>query len=325
MEHHVKLCDVMVCWDKTRNSHVPICIGSNTVYEGRYKGHLAAFKFFATASHEVFPELGGLGSNSNNVKHVDDDDDYTCFWDENGELVSETARMPHMQKLYNASELRRVDAEVSMAYHLRHPNVLRVYGAYIDAATHNFFAVEELCTHSLRHALDNPTCTYDPFAVTLHVTHGLCYLHAKGIVHGSINPSNVLIDTEGVAKLAMEAVMRTCYKHWQKDRALDVSCSAPYLAPETIHQHHLPVTGKADIYAFGILMNELFTRRKPYQPAEGQQLRAPALLQAVLDAGTRPSTLGCPSAVRTIIEACWASAPDTRPSVPEVLRMLLML
>lgn len=84
---------------------------------------------------------------------------------------------------------------------LRHPNVIKLYGA-CDAG-HKFFVCEYASRASMAEYL--AACDAErrtPWKFLYHASLGLEYLTERSIVHGNLHGGNILIGSEGFAKLA---------------------------------------------------------------------------------------------------------------------------
>lgn len=101
------------------------------------------------------------------------------------------------------------------------------------------------------------------------------------------------------------------------------SCPRPgagtphYMAPELL-DGSVSYTEKVDVYAFGILVNEMWERRQPFAGKDVDGIKA-AVLQ-----GQRPTlSQTMPAALLHLIETCWHQEPQKRPAFENVSDMLL--
>ncbi|KAL6867399.1 hypothetical protein ACP4OV_015423 [Aristida adscensionis] len=107
------------------------------------------------------------------------------------------------------------------------------------------------------------------FGVAVGVARGLAYLHEKCrecIIHCDIKPENILLDGEMGAKLA-DFGMAKLIGHDFSRVLTTMRGTLGYLAPEWLAG--APVTAKADVYSFGLLLFELVSGRRNNASSEG--------------------------------------------------------
>ncbi|KAG7382126.1 Leucine-rich repeat serine/threonine-protein kinase 2 [Phytophthora pseudosyringae] len=93
--------------------------------------------------------------------------------------------------------------EVRMWQQLRHPNVIKMYGACAAEPNLQFFVCEYASKGSLIEPVE-PSLT-DKSTLWKHLHEaalGLEYLHERGTAHGDLRCSNILIGSDGLAKLS---------------------------------------------------------------------------------------------------------------------------
>lgn len=130
----------------------------------------------------------------------------------------------------------------------------------------NIVVIEEYINgKSLRDLLD-VNGAFDE-AMTVDIIEQLCdilkTLHMANppVIHRDIKPSNLIISNDGVLKLIDFNAAKTMKTHGTKDTVL--MGTAGYAAPE---QYGFAPSGiSTDVYAVGILMNELLTGKLPAQ------------------------------------------------------------
>jgi serine/threonine-protein kinase len=97
--------------------------------------------------------------------------------------------------------------------------------------------------------------------VIAHVASGLDALHAAGIVHRDVKPSNVMLDEAGSASLTDFGLAKgRAYTVLTKPGM--VMGTLDYLAPELLRGQ--PATSASDIYALGCLAYECTAGRAPF-------------------------------------------------------------
>lgn len=98
------------------------------------------------------------------------------------------------------------------------------------------------------------------------ILEGLHYLHSHRIVHRDIKGANILIDNNGIAKLADFGAATNLIQSDDNPKSLH---GTPYwMAPEVIHQ-----TGhsrQADIWSLGCTVIEMFTGKPPWNQFKTQ-------------------------------------------------------
>jgi serine/threonine protein kinase len=150
----------------------------------------------------------------------------------------------------------------------------------------------------------------------------LAHLHARGIVHRDVKPSNVLFTARGDLRLADFGVAAcigsrgTLDGEWEELRV----GTPPYAAPEqwTAPSAH----PAADVYALGVVLYELLTARLPWEPLadEGDESFASRIRA---EAPIAPSTRGIrlsPALEALILEALRPRAEDRPASAAEFAR-----
>jgi len=91
------------------------------------------------------------------------------------------------------------------------------------------------------------------------------------------------------------------------------------MAPELFQE--AAYSAKVDIYAFGVLLNEMLTRQRPFG-----DLAAPGEIRARVLEGGRPDLYrGQPSGAQSLVERCWAQSPADRPDLATIAAELTRL
>ncbi|MFI7613221.1 serine/threonine-protein kinase [Nonomuraea terrae] len=134
----------------------------------------------------------------------------------------------------------------------------------------------------------------------------LTSIHAAGIVHHDVKPSNVIMGPEGPVMIDFGIAL-----------ALDAATGSAepagtpaYMAPEQLDDQ--PLTPASDMFSWAGTMVFAATGRPAF--AGGT---VPATLNAVLHA--EPDLSGLPDALRRLVAACLAKNPAVRPAAVDVL------
>ncbi|HIA01862.1 MAG TPA: serine/threonine protein kinase, partial [Myxococcales bacterium] len=92
------------------------------------------------------------------------------------------------------------------------------------------------------------------------VLRALDYVHARGVVHGDIKPSNVLVQRNGDTLSAR--VIDFGLAKRSDEATLSVSGTPAYMAPELISGK--TANAQCDLYAFGVMAYRIFTGQLPF-------------------------------------------------------------
>lgn len=151
----------------------------------------------------------------------------------------------------------------------------------------------------------------------------LAHAHERGVLHRDIKPSNVLITTDAMPMLLdfNLADDDSDTLEIRESNAVAVGGTIAYMAPE--HLEALAegqggmITERSDIYAFGVLLFELLTGRRPFSSLDAgtnlaQSLHALARRRRREFATLRATETVIPAALRAILRGCLEPEPIQR-------------
>eukprot|EP00455_Lapot_gusevi_P056792 TRINITY_DN9524_c0_g1_i2.p1 TRINITY_DN9524_c0_g1~~TRINITY_DN9524_c0_g1_i2.p1 ORF type:complete len:208 (+),score=28.19 TRINITY_DN9524_c0_g1_i2:106-729(+) len=200
-----------------------------------------------------------------------------------------------------------------MLSRLRHPNIVQFLGA-CTRPPYLCIITEFMARGSLYHVLHQSPVemNYDrQLSIARQIAAGLAYCHACDIVHNDIKAYNVLVDEYYRVKLCDFGLARTT-QHLALGRE-QIAGTPPYMAPE-LWQKRSPTTA-SDVYAFGVLMCELFSREVPFDGLEPLDIRERVI------AGRRPTiSESCPRPWTQLIKKCMSALPADRPTFEQILK-----
>jgi serine/threonine-protein kinase len=200
-------------------------------------------------------------------------------------------------------------AEARMAGNLTHDNILSIYDFGEDEQHHPFMVMEFLRGEDLRHAIKSGHTgeTRDKLKIAVQVARALSYIHTQKIVHRDIKPENIHINAAGLVKLMDFGIAKT--EGLAMTRAGYVLGTPYYMSPEQVMGQE--ITEQVDVYAFGVLLFELFAGVKPIQGDTVERifyhiLNEPLNMEPMQRAGA-------PQAVCDLVTHCTAKRPQERP------------
>jgi serine/threonine protein kinase len=141
---------------------------------------------------------------------------------------------------------------------------------------------------------------------------GMRFVHLQGIMHWDLKPSNILICENGRALIGDFGS-----SHFERDDATltGVSGTVYYAAPEMFIEDS-ELTGKVDVWGFGVTLYEIFAGRALFPPS-----LAPLEVVRKLQAQHRPSIPPkCGEYMSGLIRRCWSDNPRSRPTFDDILR-----
>lgn len=215
----------------------------------------------------------------------------------------------------DASHARSFIAEARRLAQVRHPNVLAVYGAGVHDSRAGLWA-DLLDGHTVteRVTAHGPLSRPAALALASDLASALAAVHAAGLVHGDVKPSNVMLQADGHAVL-MD--FGAAAEHATAAR-FGVTGSPLSMAPEQLFGE--PVDTAADMYSLGVV---LFFAVRGQHPVEAATL---AGLQAAHRDFSPENALKdqtqLPRAFRKLLASWLDPEPDKRPDAPTSLQQL---
>ncbi|KAA8539413.1 hypothetical protein F0562_026105 [Nyssa sinensis] len=182
-----------------------------------------------------------------------------------GELSDGTTIAVKILKLELDGAFRSFDVECAVLQKVHHRNLVKV----ISSCSNTEFralVLQYMSNGSLEKWLySNRYCLdlLERVCIMLDVALALEYLHhglSEPVVHCDLKPSNVLLDEEMVAHVADFGIAKILVKSKAETQTKTLG-TIGYIAPE--YGSEGKVSAKGDVYSYGIMLFEMFTRKKP--------------------------------------------------------------
>ncbi|KAG8845082.1 hypothetical protein FRB96_002730, partial [Tulasnella sp. 330] len=220
----------------------------------------------------------------------------------------------------------RINRQVDLWRSFKHPNVLGLCGIFHmreggrDDASICFVSPWMPNRDVMRYIKICPTA--DRLALIHDVAKGVQYLHSIGIMHDSLQGSNVLVDDAGHAVVSDFSLS----KAMDPDALMSQTGSQSALrwwAPETQTQQVLSV--HTDVYSWAMTALEIISGLQPYHTIRSIGSLVNMIIRNVTprrEDYTEASVLLQDDQLWDLLESCWMGDPEKRPSMDLVVEKL---
>ncbi|KAK8587522.1 hypothetical protein V6N12_022009 [Hibiscus sabdariffa] len=146
---------------------------------------------------------------------------------------------------------------------IRHRNVVKIV-KYCSDVGFKALVVDYMSNGSLQSHLRSGMNTLNflqRLDIMINVASGLCYLHSMRVIHCNLNPTNVLLDEDMVARISGFSFAKCLEEGFAAIKTFRMAVAPGYMTPE--YESTRTVSEKTDVYSFGILLMETFTVIRP--------------------------------------------------------------
>uniref|UniRef100_H3GGF9 Protein kinase domain-containing protein n=1 Tax=Phytophthora ramorum TaxID=164328 RepID=H3GGF9_PHYRM len=255
---------------------------------------------------------------------------------------------------YNSEKVivKRVESEVTDSFvtkalmaqarsfaTISHPNITNLVGVTWLAGTDFAVVTEFMDKGNLKTVLSNTDVDLDvstKLQMCLDVALALAYLHEteQNLCAKKLSSRKVLVNSALSCKLSLFECVPSSAKLGGPGKAATYSYGmgeVAWLAPEVITRSSPMDARKNNMYAFGVLVSEIFTRVSPYQALieeQGNTMSDVELVKRVrrqeplVPHEDHPAFLEAPASVRQLVEQCLLYAPMSRPTAKDLVDVL---
>ncbi|MGV3740131.1 MAG: serine/threonine kinase, partial [Gammaproteobacteria bacterium] len=215
--------------------------------------------------------------------------------------------------------------EAKRHYAFKHPNVVMLYG--ITFSPDQYFMIMAKMSCSLRDLLlgNIPLTNLQKYSIAFGSAEGICYLHENGTIHRDLKSGNILIDIDkgfhpqiadfGISEIKSEIENQ---KSLAGTTSQVVTGSPRWMAPELFK--NWPCTVQTDIYAFGVVLWEILTRKTPFADANNYEV-----IRRVKRGEREIIPEKSPVAYVNLLQGCWQQDPTKRPQEIRLIANALRL
>ncbi|KAK8844349.1 hypothetical protein M9Y10_024563 [Tritrichomonas musculus] len=192
---------------------------------------------------------------------------------------------------------------------LRHPNVVRTYGIYLSDETTPPSILLELCPDDLNKAIKSGKLSNGQIVKYVYqISEGMKFVHIRGFVHRDLKPSNILIAKDGTIKISDFGISKLMTAE-EQSTTLGAG-TQKFMSPEILNEEDY--NEKADVYSFGVVLY--------FMLSGGQMPKITIIQMGIGKKAPIPSSFT--SFAKQLINSCWETSPEKRPSFDEILQEL---
>ena len=225
-----------------------------------------------------------------------------------GQTVAVKLLHPHLRR--DPAYVARFRREAALAMRLDSRHIVQTLDYGIDGGepyiVMEFIQGQTLGELLRQGPLSSPAAAY----IGVQLARALAEAHGKGVIHRDLKPRNVMIQADGVVKLADFGVARA--EDSDSGSETNQFGAAAYMAPERFApQRFGAVDRRTDLYSLGVVLYEMLAG---YAPFAGDPYE---LLHAILEDEPQPIEALLPDldpALAAIIRACLTKQASQRPA-----------
>lgn len=208
--------------------------------------------------------------------------------------------------------VQQFQQEAQAAGRLNHPNIVQVYDVGSDGGLH-FYSMEFIEGGSAQDLVNRsgPLSPELALSAITDAAQGLLYAEKKGLVHRDIKPDNLMINAEGVVKIAdlgLAHDARELAERASVDEDEGIFGTPHFISPEQARSQK--VDTRSDIYSLGATFYMLLTGETPFAGKSVREIIRKQLSEP--PPNLREKVRECPPAIAAVVERAMQKDPDQR-------------
>jgi serine/threonine-protein kinase len=219
----------------------------------------------------------------------------------------------------NKEYVERFYKEGKAAGKLNHPNIVQAVDVG-EAGGYHYFVMEYVEGKTLYDDLSAGKVygELEALNVIIQVAEALRHAHSVGLIHRDVKPKNIMINKEGIVKLADMGLARQTTDFEAAKMEKGKAYGTPYyISPEQI-RGEIDVDERADIYGLGATFYHLVTGRVPFMADDPMEVMRKHLREELIPPDHLNTSLS--AGVSEVIEVMMAkNKKDRYNSVEELL------
>lgn len=234
---------------------------------------------------------------------------YKAHW--HGSVAVKTLNV----KIPTSAQLQAFKNEVAVLRKTRHVNILLFMGC---VSKPQLAIVTQWCEGSSLykhlHIFETKFELFTLIEIGRQTAQGMDYLHAKNIIHRDLKSNNIFLHDDLTVKIG-DFGLATAKTRWSGSQQFhQPTGSILWMAPEVIRmQEDNPYSFQSDVYAFGVVMFEMFAAQLPYSHINNKDQILFMVGRGYLKPDLNKLRSDTPKALRRLIEDCIKFNRDERP------------
>lgn len=217
-------------------------------------------------------------------------------------------------------DIKNVLNEISIMNSLHHERILKLQAFAFRLKPKKFSVkmVTELMKSDLRHLLyeEEELKEEDKISIALQILQGIRYLHSRKIQHLDLKPQNILVsESHNIVKIADFGISKANCQETKKTNVLGTTLA--YSSREYAIEN-IVSPQKSDMWSFGAILYELFSKRKPWGECRMDEIRE-CLYKKEDFLNVSKGSL--PEEIREMVQLCMKYSTEDRVSSEDMIKL----